>query len=345
MKIAVLNNCVPFVAGGAEHLATALHLKLQEHGHESILVRIPFCWYPPEKILEHILACRCIRLAGIDRVIGLKFPAYYVPHENKVLWLLHQFRQAYDLWGTPYQDIPDTPEGIRVRDVIMRSDNSFLKECRHIYTISPIVTSRLQTFNGISSTVLFHPLERTDHLFCREFGDYIFYPSRITRGKRQYLVVDSMRYVKTGVRLVIAGGPETAEDLRSLTRIVETHNLSDRVTIMPEFIPEHRKAELLSNALACAYIPFDEDSYGYVTLEACYCRKPVITCDDSGGTKLLVLDGATGLIVPPEPQELARAFDRLYSDRRAAQQMGQAGYEHMLTLNITWDHVVESLTS
>src|SRR6185369_16591872 len=101
MKVAILNNCIPFVKGGAEHLAEALRMKLIEHGHEAALIRIPFQWNPAERIVEHLLACRLIKLSGVDRVIGLKFPAYHVPHDNKVLWLLHQFRQAYDLWGTP----------------------------------------------------------------------------------------------------------------------------------------------------------------------------------------------------------------------------------------------------
>ena len=47
MKIAVLNNCVPYVWGGAEHLAQALTEKLNEYGHEAMLFRMPFRWQPP----------------------------------------------------------------------------------------------------------------------------------------------------------------------------------------------------------------------------------------------------------------------------------------------------------
>jgi glycosyltransferase involved in cell wall biosynthesis len=345
MRIAILNNCVPFVSGGAEHLATALDRKLREYGHESILVRIPFRWHPPEKILEHMLACRCFRVAGVDRVIGLKFPAYYIPHPNKVLWLLHQFRQAYDLWGTPYQDLPGTPEGLAVRDAIIRSDNTFLAECRRIYTLSSVTGDRLAKFNGIPSSVLFHPLERSDHLFCRDSGDYIFCPSRVTAGKRQYLLVESMKHVKTGVRLVIAGRPETGDDLRRIEQVIEAGRLGDRVQLLPRFISEEEKAELFADCLACAYIPYDEDSYGYVTLEACHCRKATVTCTDAGGVQLLVRDGDTGFVVPPEPEALASAFDRLFTDRQAARAMGSAAHDHMLALKITWDHVIESLTS
>ena len=33
----------------------------------------------------------------VDLVIGTKFPSYVVRHPNKVVWLVHQFRQAYEL--------------------------------------------------------------------------------------------------------------------------------------------------------------------------------------------------------------------------------------------------------
>jgi glycosyltransferase involved in cell wall biosynthesis len=262
-----------------------------------------------------------------------------------VLWLLHQFRQAYDFWGTPHQDLPDTPEGRQVRKVVIESDNRFLPEHHKIYTNSHVTGDRLRRFNGIESEVLFPPLLYTSGFFCRGYGDTIFYPSRIASGKRQYLVVEAMKHVKTPVKLVIAGGPETPAELAKLETVIEQHQLHDRVTITPRFISEDEKCRLFADALACAYIPYDEDSYGYVTLEAFQSRKPVITCSDSGGTLILVKDGVSGLVVPPDPVSLALAMDRLYADRLVARRLGEQGFEMMLELGITWEHVVECLTA
>jgi hypothetical protein len=38
-------------------------------------------------------------------------------------------------------------------------------------------------------------------------------------------------------------------------------------------------------------------------------------------------------------------MDRVYRDAAGAARMGEAGYERMLELNISWDHVVDRLTS
>src|SRR6202161_2315484 len=139
MKGAIGNNQAPFVRGGAELLAEWLSAKLQQYGHQAEIVRIPFQWNPPERIVDHMLAARLVRLANVERVVALKFPAYYVPHENKVLWLLHQFRQVYDLWGTSFQGIPNTPTGHSIRDAVVEADRIHLKEAKRIYTNSKIV--------------------------------------------------------------------------------------------------------------------------------------------------------------------------------------------------------------
>lgn len=345
MKIAVLNNHAPFVSGGAEYLADSLVAQLQSCGHEAVLYRIPFSWTPPEKIVEGMLACRLIRLDGVDRVIALKFPVYYVPHDNKVLWLLHQFRQAYELWGTPWQHLPETDEGRQVRQAIIDADNTCLPEARAIYTNSHVTGDRLRKFNHLDSEVLYPPLLNPEQFSCDGYGDYVFYPSRITRSKRQYLVVEAMRHTRTPVRLVVAGGAENADSLRQLEALVETEGLAERVRIVPRFIAEDEKATLFAGALACAYTPVDEDSYGYVTLEAYQSRKAVISCRDSGGVTIVVKDGETGYLTDPEPEQIARAMDELYLNKDRARAMGEAGFLHVQSLGITWARVIEKLTA
>lgn len=345
MKVAVLNNCAPFVSGGAEHLADALVANLRQHGHDAALFKIPFAWTPPDKIVESMLACRLMRLSNIDRVIALKFPVYYVPHDNKVLWLLHQFRQVYDLWGTNLQDLPNTADTGRIRDAIIQADNTCLAEARAIYTLSHVTGDRLREFNQIESEVLYHPLLAPERFRCESYGDFVFYPSRITRSKRQHLVVEAMRYTRTPVRLVIAGSPETPSDLERLQAIVDAGSLSHKVQIIPRFIDDEEKVALFADALACAYTPVDEDSYGYVTLEAFQSRKPVISCRDSGGVAIVVRDGETGYLVDPEPQQLAWSMDELYLNKSRARALGEAGLRHIESLDIKWSHVVEKLTA
>ena len=62
MKILVATSSVPFIRGGAEILADNLRDALAAAGHEAELVSIPFKHYPPERIPDHMLACRLLDL-------------------------------------------------------------------------------------------------------------------------------------------------------------------------------------------------------------------------------------------------------------------------------------------
>lgn len=345
MKIAIVNNAVPFLRGGAEYLADALCAKFREYGHQCLLVRIPFCWEPPSRILDHMLACRLLRLPDVDRVIALKFPAYYLRHESKYLWLLHQFRQAYDLWGTPLQGLPDTRQGQDVRHAVSTADNVYLADAAKIYTNSKVTSDRLKKFNGIDSEVLYPPLLSTDQFFCSEYGDYVLALGRVNEAKRQLLLLESLKHCRSAVKLVIAGKTESPEYAESIRRMIRDRGLRERVQFIDRFIDETEKTELLSRALAVAYIPYDEDSYGYVTLEAFLSSKAVLTCEDSGGILEFVKDATTGRVCQPDPKSLAEAFDGLYRDKALSRGLGQAARSFAEGMQIGWDRVIRTLTA
>jgi glycosyltransferase involved in cell wall biosynthesis len=111
------------------------------------------------------------------------------------------------------------------------------------------------------------------------------------------------------------------------------------------WISEQEKIERLASALAVAYVPQDEDSYGYCSLEAAHADKAVLTTDDSGGVLELVSNELNGLVVPPDPRALADAMDRLFVDRSRTAAMGEANKSRLQQLGVDWDTVVRALTS
>jgi len=346
MKIAIVNSMQPFVYGGAEFLADSLKDKLIEYGHEAQVIRFPFSWYPVKNLLNGILAARLTRLVNTDLMIGLKFPAYLIPHGNKKLWLLHQLRQAYDFSGTEYDIFePSNKMDQSIRKVVIKSDNTYLKPLEgNIFTNSFIVSNRLMKFNGIKSEVLFPPLMDAEMFRFGEMGDYIFYPSRVNHTKRQHLAVEAMQYVKSKVKLLLAGKGDSKEDENIIFSQIDRMNLSHKVTYINRFITQQEKASYFSNCLGGIYIPYDEDSYGYVTLECIHSEKPVITCFDSGGTDVVVKNGETGYVTESNPRAIAEAMDRLYKNKKKAATLGKNGMDLLLNLGISWENVIRRLT-
>lgn len=332
---------VPFVHGGAEVHVRELVRELRERGYRTELVSVPFKWYPKEEILPHAAAWRLLDLSEsngqpVDLVIGTKFPSYFARHPNKVAWLIHQYRAAYELCGTEYSDFSHTELDVGLRDTLIRLDTDMLGECRAIYTNAKNTAARLAKFNALHAEPLYHPPRLAPRLTPGRYGDYILSIGRIESVKRVDLVAGAMVHVDPGVRLLIAGdGTQRA----NVERVVHAQGVADRVAFLGA-VGDDELVELYRDALAVVYPPFDED-FGYVTLEAFLARKPVITCSDSGGPNEFVVDGDNGFVCAPTSESIASAVNRLAADRRLAARMGDAG--HIAASAVTWDGVIEKL--
>ena len=77
-----------------------------------------------------------------------------------------------------------------------------------------------------------------------------------------------------------------------LERQVAALGLAGRVELRFGFHPRGQIAQWVNGARACVYAPFDEDSLGYVTMEAAFAAgKAVLTTSDPGGLLEMVKPG------------------------------------------------------
>ncbi len=343
MKIALCAAQVPFVKGGAEYHFDTLYAELLKRDYEVEYIRIPFKWYPPKEIINHALIWRLLDLSEsngtkIDGVIAQKFPSYLVRHPNKIVWLLHQYRPAYELAHTEMDDLsPYGKLGEIVRQKIYKMDSLGLNEARKIFTNSGNVARRLWRYNKIAGEPLYHPPPLMGQYRCESYDEYIFYPSRIEPIKRQDLVIKSLQHCSSNIRLKIAGTGPHLDYIRSLAKKC---GVDDRVDFLG-YVPEKELLDLYANAAAVVYVPLDEDM-GYVTLEAFLSKKPVITCTDSGGPLEFVEDSVNGFIVAPSPESIAKKIQLLF-ESDLCKKMGNNGYEKISSMNLSWDYVIKKL--
>jgi glycosyltransferase involved in cell wall biosynthesis len=236
------------------------------------------------------------------------------------------------------------PADTAARDLVRAADERMLREARSVRVTSETVRGRLKRFNGVDAPVLHPPLGARDQYRAEDHGDYVFCPTRLSRAKRPELLVAAMRHTRSRIRLVLAGAPVPRHEALRLRALVLRHGLRGRVTLLPRWIDEAEKVRLYAHARAVAYVPFDED-YGFVPLEAAASERPVVTCTDSGGTHLIVEDGASGRIVPPDPRALAAAFDALMEDDALAQRLGAGARDRLDALGLSWPAVARALLS
>src|SRR5690348_1026912 len=228
MRIAVCAPQVPFTRGGAEIFADDLVGELRDRDHEADLVTIPYKWYPGERVLSQAFVWRLLDLEEadgrtIDLVIATKFPSYAVRHRNKVVWLLHQFRQAYELDRTELGQFGENAEERATRRAVQRLDRVALGEARKVFATSRNVAERLGRSTGLQAEVMPHPPQelpyRTDG-----YEDFVLSVGRLDRAKRNDLLLDALAE-DASLRCVIVGdGPDRAR----LEDVSRRHGLDGR---------------------------------------------------------------------------------------------------------------------
>lgn len=345
MRIALATAHVPFVRGGAELLADSLTQQLVQRGHQVEIIKVPFNWYPADKLLDSMLAGNLVnldQLGGhpIDLVIGLKFPAYLASHPNKVFWLIHQHRQAYEMWDDQTGDLGHQADGRKVRAAIQNADRTAFAG-KPMFTISKNVSDRLRKYLSIDSKALYHPPPIADLLSPGPPKDFILVPGRLNPSKRQDLVLRALAETNRNVRAIFVGAPDDDTIAAQLNSLSVELSISDRIEWRGGVSAEEL-AELYRHCLAVVFVPHNED-YGYVTLEAMLAAKPVITVTDSGGPLEFIADGEQGFVCEPHPSALGGVIDGLWSDRSLAHRLGAAGRDRYHEMGIGWDYVIDNL--
>jgi glycosyltransferase involved in cell wall biosynthesis len=339
VRIAVCRPQVPFVHGGAEILTDALVAELRTRGHETDLVSVPFKWYPGARVLTQAFLWRLLDLEEadgqtIDLVIATKFPSYVVRHRNKRVWLVHQFRQAYELDRTEFGQFDESSRDRALRRQVQELDRVALGEATRLFAISANVAGRLERSMGLSAEVLRPPPQKLD--YRREASEgFVLSASRLDRAKRIDLLLEAASIDPSIEVVVVSDGP----DRERLEGLAHAYGLNGRVHFEGR-VSADRLADLYARCAVVYYAPVDED-FGMGPYESFLSEKPVITTTDAGGPLDVVHDRETGLVVEPNAQAVASAATWLREHDDQAAAFGRRG--KALADEVTWDRAIVRL--
>jgi len=156
-----------------------------------------------------------------------------------------------------------------------------------------------------------------------------------------------LKYTGARTRLIIVGGEEEVCGLGYNPEIARLKQLAKDLGVQHAVTFAGRKGrEELKYFYAAADIfittPWYEP-FGITPLEAMACGTPVIGAD-VGGIKYSVLDGKTGLLVPPkDPRALAEKINELLLRRPVLEEMGRNGIKRVQAL-FTWQRVAQLMS-
>ncbi|HCF57110.1 MAG TPA: glycogen synthase [Myxococcales bacterium] len=177
--------------------------------------------------------------------------------------------------------------------------------------------------NGIDLNVWRH-VDRTDARQAYGLLDqpYILFVGRTSRQKGMVYLIEAMKHVDPGVRLVCCtSAPDTPEIEEEIAAKVKQE---PRCTWINTLLREEQYIELYSGATVFA-CPSVYEPFGIINLEAMACERPVVA-SAVGGIQEVVVNEKTGFLVPPaEPKALAEAINRVLRNPEMARQFGLAG--------------------
>jgi glycosyltransferase involved in cell wall biosynthesis len=271
MNVIVASTQWPYMSGGSEVLAAALVENLKAHGHRAELILLPFFPRPISHVAASIQLARTMEIGetnfgAIDRLITLKFPAYLIDHPRKTLWLVHQYRQMYELWDEPGIGFASLPLAESLRAAVCSADRLYLPHHRLRFAISNTVAARLQKWCGLDAETLYPPLPNAAAYFCDDAEDYLLCPGRLSPLKRQDLVLLALALTKTPVRVRFVGGSDDEASRDRFMRLARELGVAERAEYLG-WIPESDVRSLYARSIGVVFPPRLED-LGLVTQEA-----------------------------------------------------------------------------
>jgi glycosyltransferase involved in cell wall biosynthesis len=167
----------------------------------------------------------------------------------------------------------------------------------------------------------------TDGLKNRYRAPIILFVGRMVRYKGIEFLLQALAAVKA-TTLLVGLGP-CLSDLKGLATQL---GIEDRTY----FLGEVSQFELIALYHACDIFVLpsvsQQETFGFVQLEAMACGKPVVSTDLPSGVPWVNRHRETGFVVPPQDVPALRAaLECLVADPELRRQMGARGYRHVVT--------------
>ena len=157
----------------------------------------------------------------------------------------------------------------------------------------------------------------------------------------EYLIkafkIVSDKHKNLPLKLLIVGGGSLEKELKELSKSLGIWDKTKFTGKIPfEEVPKYH------NMLSVSVSVSESESFGVAVVEAMACGKPVVV-SNVGGLPEVVEDGKTGFVVPPRnPEETAKAIEKLVLNRKLRIKMGNAGRERVKRL-YDWSKCVEKM--
>ncbi len=329
MKVAIFLDYIGAIGGGervalmlaralcADIITTDVSLEaVQKLGYEDVRIRSlgKTVKLPPFKqISASLLFAACDFSQEYDFFIFSGNWSHYAARKHHPnLWYCYTpVRAFYDLRDVMIARQPNAAMRILAASWIRAHswfDQRSVQNLDQVVAISETVQRRIKDFHGISSRIIYPPVDTRRFQF-KEYGDFWLSVNRIYPEKRIDLQFEVFRNLPEE-RLVVIGGYAQGDHA---ARYYET--LAGKIPGNVEMrgaVSEEELMRLYAECRGLICTAVDED-FGLTPLEAMASGKPVVAVNE-GGFRETVVHGKTGMLVEANRDALVRAIKEISRD-------------------------------
>jgi glycosyltransferase involved in cell wall biosynthesis len=169
-------------------------------------------------------------------------------------------------------------------------------------------------------------------------GKYILFFGQIKKVKGLDILLESMKYIDTTIRLIIAGKP-WHDDFQQYEKLIKINRISDRVEKRIRFIPD-KERDLLFRSVDSIVVPYRINYQSGVLLMSMSYGLPVIASDIEP-FKEIIKNGSNGLLFKSDdPVALSEKINTIFSDHSLKEKIGQNAVKTMME-EYSWDKIAE----
>lgn len=222
-------------------------------------------------------------------------------------------------------------------DQFIAMSASVLRDAQEFPLNKPVAFSPHPLFNDFGNEV--NPSEARQHLKIEKDTNYLLFFGLIRKYKGLDLLLKAMandNLKDLNIRLIVAG--EFYDDKAVYDEIIDEENISDRITIFNQFIPDS-EVKYFFSAANLVVQPYKSATQSGVTQIAYHFNKPMIVTN-VGGLKELCPHGKVGYVVEPNPEEIALAIIKYFKEKQ----------ENVMRQNVmeekkkfSWDRMVKTI--
>lgn len=297
--------------------AKCLKAELSRRGHKADMFRLPVSdevlSLPEQMVLMGMLDIG----TNTDLLITIGYPAFNVPHHNKIVCLFRLVPELHEGWDSEYGVI-GSPQYASLKSALLEAEKRCFKDAR-IFCWSNALAKDIHVRYGMNANILKMPDIGlcTDEIDIKTDDTYFIIESTLHPADRIELVLDAVAVSKKEYRLLICVPDCNEVYKKALIERINRLDIEDSVDVIYSGATE----SLLSNAIACISIPFEARTSPYFFIKAIAKSVPVITTIDSGCLSEYVMHDKNGAIVASNAADIGVAIDQFAKNSRNKERM------------------------